>query len=373
MQNFFIEDENEKQQKETLKRNRLSSLAGVFSKTLSVLTTHKISVSVVDKKEMSAPAWSSTKEVWLNNSVISDDFSARGITSLNGLALHECAHLRYTPRNGSNLVGLIKQEQKQNELWEAFNCLEDSRIEYLMTGWLPSIKSWLTATMCDYLLNDEEAITRAFPLVYGRKYLPVELRQLASDKFVKPELLQEFADVIDDYNSLILTGNDENTERAFNLIKKFSELLNELPQLPQSPQSGEGEGEGTTVIVRIKNPHGHEGRPTQGYESSSNRPAIKSEQQRNQQSAKKNVVEVVIDTTPQSKILATHNQHQHHNHNQHHNQLQKIILLMILMMKILVTSLMIVTLMMCNHKVIVLVSKKVRQALIHKSQTYSMT
>ena len=300
---FIIESENEKQQKETLKRNRLSSLASVFSKTLSVLTTHKISVSVVDKKEMNAPAWSSTKEVWLNNAVIKDDFSARAITSLNGLALHEASHLRYTPRNGSNLVALIKQEQKQNELWEAFNCLEDSRIEYLMTGWLPSIKSWLTATMCDYLLDDEEAITRAFPLVYGRKYLPVELRQLASDKFVKPELLQEFAVVIDDYNSLILTGNDENTDHAFNLIKRFSELLNELPQLPQSPQGGEGGegGEGTTVIVRIKNPHGHEGRPTQGYESSSNRPATKSEQQRNQQSAKKNVIEVIIDTTPQSK------------------------------------------------------------------------
>lgn len=296
-----MEDENELQKKEALKRNRLGALASVFSKTLSVLTTHKISVSVVDKKEMNAPAWSSTKEVWLNNAIIADDFSARGITSLNGLALHECAHLRYTPRNGSNLVALIKQEQKQNELWEAFNCLEDSRIEYLMTGWLPSIKSWLTATMCDYLLNDEEAITRAFPLVYGRKYLPIELRQLASDKFVKPELLKEFADVIDDYNSLILTGNDGNTEYAFNLIKQFSELLNELPSMPQDP-NGQGEGEGgCTIRVRIKNPHGHEGRPTQGYESSSNRPANKSEQERNQQSAKKNVIEVVIDTTPKEE------------------------------------------------------------------------
>jgi hypothetical protein len=300
---FLIESEQETQQKETLKRNRLSSLAGVFSKTLSVLTTHKISVNVVDRKEMNAPAWSSTKEVWLNNAIIADDFSARGITSLNGLALHECAHLRYTPRNGSNLVAQIKAEQKQNELWEAFNCLEDSRIEYLMTGWLPSIKSWLTATMCDYLLSDDEAITRAFPLVYGRKYLPIELRQLASDNFVMPEIQQELADVIDDYNSLVLTGNDENTDHAFNLIKKFSELLNKLPQLPQDPNGqGEGEGEGTTVVrVRIKNPHGHESRPTQGYESSSNRPASKSEQQRNQQSAKKNVIEVIIDTTPKEE------------------------------------------------------------------------
>ncbi len=301
---FILQDENEKEKQSTLKRNRVTALGGVFSKTLSVLTSHKISVHVVDRKEMKAPAWSSTKEVWLNLAEIKDNFTARSITSLNGLSFHELGHLKYTPRNGSNLVQLIKQEQKQNELWEAFNCLEDSRIEYLLTGWLPSIKSWLTATMCDYLLSDDETISRSFPLVYGRKYLPLELRQLSSDKFIMPEIQQELADVIDDYNTLTLTGNDEYTEHAFNLIKRFNELLNQLPPLPQSPQSGEGdgEGEGTTVVrVRIKNPNGHEGRPTQGYESSSNRPASAKEQERNRQSAKKNVVEVVIDTTPKPK------------------------------------------------------------------------
>ena len=297
---FLIEDEVDTQKQEALKRNRVGALAGVFSKALSVLTTHKISVNVVDRKDMNAPAWSSTKEVWLNLAQIKDDFTARSITSLNGLSFHELGHLRYTPRNGSNLVQLIKDEQEQDELWQAFNCLEDSRIEFLLTGWLPSIKSWLTATMCDYLLSDDEAISRAFPLVYGRKYLPVELRQLASDKFIKPEIQQELADVIDEYNSLVFSGNDEYTEQVFNLIKKFSELLKELPSLTQEVPNAEGEG--TTVIrVRIKSPHGHEGRPTQGYESSSNRPASAKEQQRNRQSAQKNVVEVVIDTTPKEE------------------------------------------------------------------------
>jgi hypothetical protein len=299
---FFKEDEAEAVKKEALKRNRITSFGGVVSKTLSVLTTHKITVNVVDRKEISAPAYSSTREVFFNLPSIKDDFSSRAITSLNGLSFHELGHLKYTPRNGSKLVQLIQDNQKKNELWQSFNCLEDSRIEFLLTGWLPSIKSWLTATMVDYLLSDSDSIERAFPLVYGRKYLPVELRQLASDSFIKPEIQQDFADVIDEYNSLILTGNDENTERAFNLVKRFAELLEELPALPQDPNgSGEGEGEGTTVIVRIKNPHGHDSRPTQGYESSSNRPASKKEQERNQQQAKKNVVEVVIDTTPKEE------------------------------------------------------------------------
>lgn len=300
MSTFFIEQQAEAEKKQALKRKRVGALAGVFSKTLSVLTTHKISVNVVDRKDIGAPAYSSTKEVWLNVAHIKDDFTPNAIASYNGLAFHELAHLRFTPRNGSRLVQKIKDEQAQNELWEAFNCLEDSRIELLLTGWLPSTKSWLVATMCDYLLSDEEAISRAFPLVYGRKYLPVELRQVASDNFIKPEIQQDMADVIDQYISLTLVGN-ENVDVAFNLIKKFAELLSELPALPQSPQSGEGEGEGTTIRVRIKSPHGHEGRPTQGYESSSVRPATKEEQERSKNNATKNVVEVVIDTTPKDK------------------------------------------------------------------------
>ena len=301
MTQFVKQDENEQQKKEELKRNRVTSLAGVFAKTLSVLTTHRISVNVVDRKEMSAPAWSSTKEVWLNLAEIKDDFTSRSITSLNGLSFHELGHLRYTPRNGSRLVKLIQEHDDSKKLWQSFNCLEDSRIELLLTGWLPSIKSWLTATMCDYLLSDKEAISRAFPLVYGRKYLPLELRQLASDNFIKPEIQQDLADVIDEYNSLILTGNDEYTDHAFTLIKRFADLLDELPQLPNQGGSGEGEGEGETVIIRVRNPYGHDSRPTEGYESSSNRPASKKEQERNQQQSKKNVVEVVIDTTPKEE------------------------------------------------------------------------
>lgn len=302
MQYFTKEEETEAIKKEALKRSRVTSLAGVFAKTLSVLTKHKINVNVVDRKEMSAPAWSSTKEVWLNLSAMRDDFTSRSITSYNGLAFHELSHLKFSPRNGSRLVKLIKEQDNSQQLWQAFNCLEDSRIEVLMTAWLPSTKAWLTATMCDYLLNDEEAIGRAFPLVYGRKYLPIELRQLASDNFIKPEIQQELADVIDDYNSLILTGNDEYTDHAFDLIKAFAGLLEELP--PMNPNGdggeGEGEGEGTTVVIRIPNPHGHNTRPTEGYESSSNRPLSQKEQEQIKK-AIKNGAEVIIDTTPREK------------------------------------------------------------------------
>ena len=284
---FVIETESEIEARKQLKRNRVVALSGVFGKALSVLTRHKITVHVVDRPEIKAPAYSSTKEMWLNLAEIKDDFTPRSITSLNGLSFHELGHLRYTPRNGSELVKKIKESDNSQELWNAFNCLEDSRIELLLTGWLPSIKSWLTATMLDYLLADDEAIARAFPLVYGRKYLPVELRQLASDKFIKPEIQEDISVIIDDYISLIFTGNDEQTDHVFALIKAFADLLRELPPMPSNGEEG-------GYVIRVKNPHGHNDRPTEGYESSSNRPATRAEQERNKSKANQNVIEVTI-------------------------------------------------------------------------------
>jgi hypothetical protein len=294
------QDVDKKEQQQALKRNRVSSLSNVFSRALSVLTGRKIAINVVDRQEVKTPAWSSTNEVWLNLAEIKDDFTPRSIVSLNGLSFHELGHLRYTARNGSNLVKRIQAEQQHNELWEAFNCLEDSRIEMLLVGYLPSIENWLIATMVDYLLSDEDTINRAFPLVYGRKYLPLELRQLATDKFVNQSDLQELSEIIDTYCSLIITGNNENSDLAFDLIKRFSELLDNLPQLP--PQGGEG-GEGKTIVrVRIKNPNGHGHRPTEGLESSSHRPATTKEQERDKNNSQKRnkgdvVIDVVIDNS----------------------------------------------------------------------------
>ena len=296
------QDVDKQEQLQALKRNRVSSLSNVFSRALSVLTGRKIAINVVDRQEIKTPAWSSTNEVWLNLAEIKDDFTPRSIVSLNGLSFHELGHLRYTPRNGSNLVSRIQAEQQHNELWEAFNCLEDSRIEMLLVGYLPSIENWLIATMVDYLLSDEGTINRAFPLVYGRKYLPLELRQLATDKFVNQSDLQELSQIIDTYCSLVITGNNENSDLAFDLIKRFSELLDNLPQLPQEPN---GHGEGKTIVrVRIKNPNGHGHRPTEGLESSSHRPATTKEQERDKTNSQKRnkgdvVIDVVVDTTPQ--------------------------------------------------------------------------
>lgn len=258
--NSFLQEKTDKQKKEAeLKKTRLSKLASIFARTNSVLTGKRISVNVTENQSMQAPAWSSTHEVWLNSAHIKDDFSARSLISLNGLDFHELSHLRFTPRNAHALPTWVKE----NDLWQAFNALEDMRIENLMVSQLPSVANWLTTTICDYLLDDENTIKFSYVLTYGRKYLPAELQQLAIDNFVKPELIAEFENLIDEYNTFVF-DDKEIIERAKVIIQRYAELLKEL--MPAD--------------TNAPDPFGHSNRPTQGYESSSNRPASASEQKK---------------------------------------------------------------------------------------------
>ena len=133
---FLQEQEDKRNKQAELKKARLSKLASIFARTNSVLTSKRISVSVVDNESVKAPAYSSTHEVWLNSSHIKDDFSARSLISLNGLDFHELSHLRFTPRNAHALPTWVKE----NDLWQAFNALEDMRIENLMVAQLPSVE-----------------------------------------------------------------------------------------------------------------------------------------------------------------------------------------------------------------------------------------
>ena len=301
MQPLLQEQLNKAEQEKQLKRTHLTKLAEVFARANSVLTGRKIKVNVVEQKEYQSPAWSSTSELWLNLAEVKFDLTAQSILSLQGLSFHELGHLRYTPRNGHALPTWIREQDNAKELWESFNCLEDCRIETLLTGYLPTISSWLTATIVDYLMSNDKAITTAFPLVYGRKYLPTELRQVATDNYKLPADVKELASIIDEYRLLIFSSNDD-TEKAKELIVAFNNLLDNLPKQPSNGGNGEGNGEGKKVIIRIHNPNGHADRPVEGIESSSVRPAKADQQKRDQQNAiAKQKGDVVLDVVIEKK------------------------------------------------------------------------
>lgn len=253
------------------KRDRLLRLAQVFQRANSVLALRPIKVHIVNDPA-GAPAWSGANDVWFNEAKISDKFDTETLLSIQGLDFHELAHVRYTPRNGSEICLWVIE----NNYWKAFNALEDQRIETLMVGRFPSTVNWLTATVAQFILNTPEAIQNAYPLLRGRRYLPLEIRQLARKHYAKQENIVALAEVIDEYRLLLFP---EDTERAKELIARFAELI-------------QGDN--------LADPNGHEGRPFHGHESSDSRPAPKKEQERDRQNAQKQDKELDKEDTQSS-------------------------------------------------------------------------
>ena len=309
MPNVLQEQTSKETELQNKKRDRLQRLTQHFSRANSVLTSRPIAVHVVNEPRKNAPAWSSASDVWFNLDKVRDEFDAQSLLSLQGLNFHELAHVRYTPRNGSEICRWVIE----NDKWQAFNALEDMRIEGLLVSRFPSIANWLTATVLDYLVREPEALGTLFALVRGRRYLPVELRKMARENYVRQEDIDELCDVVDSYRTLLFP---EDTEVAKELITRYHNLLQNLPIIEQPTGTGTGEGddEGTVIVqVRIHDPHGHATRPTQGVESSNSRPASKDEQRQDRDNLKKQdkqdeaevskkpdvVIDVHVDRTPQ--------------------------------------------------------------------------
>lgn len=253
------------------KRDRLLRLAQVFQRANSVIALRPIKVHIVND-ENGAPAWSGANDVFFNEAKINDKFDSETLLSIQGLDFHELAHVRYTPRNGSELCLWVIE----NNYWKAFNALEDQRIETLMVGRFPSTVNWLTATVAQFILNTPEAIEHAYPLLRGRRYLPLEIRQLARKHYAKQENIVALAEVIDEYRLLLFP---DDTERAKELIARFAELI-------------QGDN--------LADPNGHESRPFHGHESSDSRPAPKREQERDRKNAEKQEKELDKEDTQSS-------------------------------------------------------------------------
>lgn len=202
---------------------------GAYSATYEladrVLTNQDISVVMVNDPNNKVVAWSDGSSVTFNFGAITgevgdDDF----MLSLHGLNHHEVAHLLWTPRAGSSMVKWIAE----NKLFKSFNILEDNRIESLMVAKYPSTKSFLLASAIKQIVNhpdNEDSFAGLFPLLCGRHYLPVELRQdLARDfaAVLGVDTTRTIQTIVDEYRTLVLPAQES---RARELIEQYAQLL----------------------------------------------------------------------------------------------------------------------------------------------------
>jgi len=213
---------------------RWDSMANVYRQVDTILCSSPVNVKAGDFSHMGlpAPAWNDGSTIYLNTAILRalDDQTLIGI---NGVNYHEVAHLLYSPRFQSEFI----REVILHNMKQTWNMMDDQRIETLLVGRYPSVKESLTHTVLTYLLEDGSA-ENSFPLLRGRKYLPLEVRQYVADAWVAQhgrDHAQALAKVMDEYR-LCIYPRDQR--RMLELVKEYHALLNTVA--PEQPEDGQG-------------------------------------------------------------------------------------------------------------------------------------
>lgn len=204
-------------------RERISAMAHVFRKTDRVLTGDAIDV-VVDDSPASAPSWTDGRTITFNKAVIGSVTSIDDLIRLSGLNYHELAHCWYTPRSNSTIVKTITSEG----LFDSFNVLEDQRIETFLTSKHPSTIPYLVSTFMRFCIQSENAWKTNYALVYGRKFIPADVRAEFKRRFIAQHLIPDIEAIIDEYRTLVYP---KDADRGIELVRLFAQAMGSLPNI----------------------------------------------------------------------------------------------------------------------------------------------
>jgi hypothetical protein len=217
-------------------RRRLDAMTRLFTKSDTVLSGSKIAVAVAEST-MQAPSWTDGSTITFNRSMIGDVQSVEDVIRVLGLNHHELAHCLYTPRQGTKVVNHVITYG-----WnQTFNLLEDQRIETFLTAQYPSTIPYLISAFLRYCMSTENAWESNFVLMYGRRYLPKEIRQEFRARFKRPDLIPAFEQIIDQYRKVIFPAD---TDLAITLMGQFQALLNDMMRSGLDPTDPNGHSTG---------------------------------------------------------------------------------------------------------------------------------
>lgn len=236
---------------------RLKAAASIYQLTDSILAGERLSVSIVNGDPKAPPAWTSGTEISINASTL-DTRDFDDVVKLHGLNFHELAHVLYTPRAGTSL----SQWVIDHYLFQAFNLLEDQRIESMMSVRYPSTAPWLTAAILRWVIGKPEALETGYLYVRGRRYLPGELRGTLRSTFRRPDLLGDIDRIVDSYRRLVFP-TDYDAARP--LITDMDRVLRELMYDGKGGVSSDPNGHGGRDSLPTK------GRPVSVKEQRDNR------------------------------------------------------------------------------------------------------
>lgn len=247
------------------RNNTLDSMASVFQRADRILAN--IPVNILFTEVSDTPAYSDGKNITFNAKLIKE-LTEETVQSLTGLNYHELAHLLYTPRANSKLGKFVtepivtkhhneykdengnviyshnweSQEPNQKRLM-AFNILEDSRAETYLANKYPSVRPFLSATLSEYLITSPDSLAENFMLLCGRKYYPIEVRQISADLHIAKyglEKTKKVFNIVNEYRTLVYP---KQYDRGIELIKALEDILPEsLKGCPKGPNGCGGRG-----------------------------------------------------------------------------------------------------------------------------------
>lgn len=228
------------------KRRRLDAMGRLFTKSDTVLAGSRVHVATTDSN-VPAPSWTDGKTVTFNRTLIGDVATVEDVIRVMGLNYHELAHVLYTPRQRHAVV----QAVISGGLHDAFNMLEDQRIETLLTAKYPATIPYLVSTFMRFCIMTPQAYESNFVLMYGRRYLPREVRQAFRDRFKQQELIPQFEAIIDQYRKLTFPS-DNNL--GIELLKQFDSLINQARMRGVRPEDPNGHTTGMRPDINAGSP-----------------------------------------------------------------------------------------------------------------------
>jgi hypothetical protein len=199
----------------------------VVSKFASALTARQINVSLGDRNTFNDTpkgtiAKSDAESITFNPSNIGDLNDPDVAMQVRGTSLHEIGRILLTPRSGSGIVKWVRGNQYD----KAFNALENQRTELFLSAKYSNVKHWFTASVIKYILDNPTELGMLFPLIDGRTYLPLEIRQAIRQAFVLPDSADELSDIISKYTVLNL-ADSAHIPLAKSLIKRYHDIIND--------------------------------------------------------------------------------------------------------------------------------------------------
>lgn len=207
---------------------RVEALARVYQKADRVLTGDRITVVVDRGSGKQAPAWTDGNTITFNLDKIDSATSIDDLIRLTGLNYHELGHAMFTPRKGTRIV-----REVLNKGWfNAFNILEDQRLETFLTVMYPSTVPYFTATFMRYCTTNKASWDGNFLLMYGRKYLPKKVRDEFRRRFTSPHLIPDAERIINRYRELVFPRDDAE---GLVLIEAFADILRQHGKVPDDP------------------------------------------------------------------------------------------------------------------------------------------